>query len=108
MGRNARAAEPIHALRILAESVLTVAAAGTPVACPSNENAVAVRVCNNQTGKTAYAGLNATVDAVSAPPVGCAIPAGSHKEFFVRANSNELYVDAPTNADSVTIQILGY
>lgn len=100
-------ADPTYAYRILTEAVLTVATAGTPVSPPSNTDAVAVRVCNNQTGKTVYVGLAATVDALSAPPVGCAIPAGGSAIFLVRVDANEIAIDSGVNADSVTIQVLG-
>ena len=99
-----------YPFRILAEGQVHVVTAGTPVALPSNADAKAVRIFNNDTTLTPifYHGLNATVDALSSPPIGePIIPLGRSCDITVEANSNEVYIDSTVSNTYATYHILG-
>jgi hypothetical protein len=97
-----------NGFRIIAESSLTVTTAGTPVACPTNASAKAVRVINNNVDGTIIAvGLSATVDAISSPPIGVVLTSYSSVVMYVVENSNEIAIDSSTSLKTATIQILG-
>lgn len=98
----------ISKLRIISEASLTITTSGTPVLCAAVANAVAVRVINNNTDGTIMAvGLAATVDAISAPPIGVVLTAYSSVVMFVAANANEVAVDSSSSGKKVTVQVLG-
>lgn len=95
-------------LRVLGESEVTVTTAGTPVAAPANASARAVMVINNNVdGKKIVVGLQATVDALSTPPIGRVLNAYDATIVHVQANSNEVYIDSSVSSKKATVQILG-
>ncbi len=96
-------------LKIIAQGIVTITTAGTPVALPSNTSAKAVIVYNgNSTGVIIVVG-KATINAVTEPPVGLPLvfPYSNSGVLRVMANSNEIYVDASINGTKLTYSILG-
>lgn len=102
-----RVQEPTYAYRILNESEVTVTTAGTPVLCPSNTFANAVRIINNNAVAKIAVGLVGTVDALATPKIGIVLLENESVVIHVRSNSNEIAIDSDTSAAKVTVQILG-
>jgi len=95
-------------MKLLSEYELTVETAGEPEQVTANKSAQKVIIANNHSdGRIVVLGLEATVDALSNPPVGLMIGSGINGNMPVHYDASEVWVDASLDGTKVTVQIFG-
>ena len=95
-------------MKLLSESTLQVVTAGTPVQITIPDYAQGVTVINNYSDTRIFSvGKQATVDALSTPPIGVVLGAGDSANLPADFGTANLWLDASVSGSIATIQIYG-